>query len=200
MDKQKAIIFMLVGVMLFSVFGLGLVLVLDDSSNELSQDDLDTISQQADQISSAEELAAQEALAAQLCQPLANDPTATALPTPEAFTVGTDVTELAITDLTEGTGKAVASGDCIVAHYHGTLAADGTVFDSSYERGQPARFPLDNLIEGWKIGLVGLKEGGIRRLVIPSEQGYGEAGSPPIIGPNTDLVFVVELIRIEDSN
>jgi len=105
------------------------------------------------------------------------------------------VTELSTVDLVEGTGTEAATGDCIVAFYHGVLA-DGTVFDSAYERGTPNRFSLTQVIQGWQAGIPGMKEGGVRVLTIPSEQGYGERGSAPLIGPDADLVFVVELVEV----
>jgi FKBP-type peptidyl-prolyl cis-trans isomerase len=91
----------------------------------------------------------------------------------------------------------VRAGDCIIANYHG-VTTDGEVFDSSYERGEPNRFSLNGVIQGWALGIPGMREGGVRVLTIPSELAYGEQGSAPVIGPNEDLVFVVELVEISE--
>lgn len=117
--------------------------------------------------------------------------------TPQAYIPQSlEITELEITDIEEGQGEVVKESSVLEVHYHGSLAKDGTVFDSSYKRGEPAQFPLTAVIEGWQKGLLGMKVGGARRLVIPSDMAYGEAGAGAIIGPNADLVFHVELIGI----
>ena len=97
-----------------------------------------------------------------------------------------------------GSGAEAKPGDCIVAYYHGTLT-DGTVFDSAYERGTPNKFSLSAVIRGWQDGVPGMKEGGVRLLYIPSNQAYGSTGSPPVIGPDADLVFVIELVEVVSS-
>ena len=106
-------------------------------------------------------------------------------------------TELKIEDTKEGTGPAVKSGDLIVIHYKGTLA-DGTTFDSSYDRGEPFETTIGTgqVIEGWDKGIIGLKVGGKRKLTIPPTMGYGDraAGSIP---PNSTLIFEVELLEIK---
>jgi len=107
------------------------------------------------------------------------------------------VTELQIEDVTVGTGAEAAVGDDITVHYVGTLA-DGTVFDSSRARGESITFGLNpgGLIQGWIEGIPGMKEGGVRKLVIPGSLAYGEnppPGSP--FGPNATLYFEVELIK-----
>jgi peptidylprolyl isomerase len=103
-----------------------------------------------------------------------------------------------IEDLQEGTGQAVKSGDTIVIHYKGMLE-DGTVFDSSYDRGQPftTQIGVGQVIKGWDEGVPGMKVGGKRRLTIPPSLGYGEAGAPPTIPPNATLIFEVELVGIQ---
>ena len=111
-----------------------------------------------------------------------------------AFIPKGKVTKLEITDLKTGDGETVKDGDTITAHYQGTLT-DGTIFDSSYERGEPATFPLDSVIVGWQEGIPGMKVGGKRRLVIPAEKGYGAAGTNGI-PPNSALVFEIELKSI----
>jgi len=96
----------------------------------------------------------------------------------------------------EGTGKAPAATDMVTVHYEGKLT-DGTVFDSSYTRGEPAQFPLNQVIPGWTEGLQLMKEGGKTIFYIPSKIGYGETGTPGgPIPPNADLIFTVELIKV----
>lgn len=97
--------------------------------------------------------------------------------------------------LEEGNGKSPASSDKVTTHYHGTLI-DGTVFDSSYERGQPATFPVNGVIAGWTEALQLMKEGAKWRLFIPSDLAYGAQGAGDAIGPNTALIFDVELISV----
>ncbi|MCC9167474.1 FKBP-type peptidyl-prolyl cis-trans isomerase [Pontibacter harenae] len=97
--------------------------------------------------------------------------------------------------LQEGNGKSPSSSDQVTTHYHGTLI-DGTVFDSSYERGQPATFPVNGVIAGWTEALQMMKEGAKWRLFIPSNLAYGSQGAGDVIGPNTTLVFDVELITV----
>lgn len=103
--------------------------------------------------------------------------------------------KLEIEDIEVGDGAEVQAGDTITIHYTGTLE-DGTVFDSSVERGEPATFPLEGLIQGWQDGIPGMKEGGTRRLIIPPDLAYGEDGSPSSIPANATLTFEIELISI----
>ncbi len=95
----------------------------------------------------------------------------------------------------EGTGKMPKADETVEVHYHGTLT-DGTVFDSSVDRGKTVSFPLNRVIKGWTEGLQLVKEGGKIKLVIPSELGYGENGAPPKIPGGATLVFDVELVKI----
>ena len=105
---------------------------------------------------------------------------------------------LEVQDLFEGTGDLVESGDTVTVHYLGTLT-DGTVFDASWRRGMPftTTIGVGMVIPGWDQGIVGMREGGRRLLKIPSELAYGERGSGAAIPPNTPLLFVVDLIRIQ---
>jgi FKBP-type peptidyl-prolyl cis-trans isomerase len=98
--------------------------------------------------------------------------------------------------LTEGKGEKPKATDRVSVHYKGTLL-DGSTFDSSYERGQPATFPLNAVIPGWTEGLQLMTVGSKYKLFIPSELGYGERGAGPKIGPNATLVFEVELLAVE---
>ena len=97
--------------------------------------------------------------------------------------------------LQEGSGKSPAKTDKVTTHYHGTLI-DGTVFDSSYERGQPATFSVNGVIAGWTEALQLMKEGAKWRLFIPSNLAYGSQGAGDAIGPNSTLIFDVELISV----
>lgn len=106
--------------------------------------------------------------------------------------------ELQIEILKQGTGEEAKSGDNITVHYTGTLE-DGTKFDSSLERGKPFVFTLGigQVIKGWDMGVLGMKVGEKRKLVIPPELGYGETGTPGgPIPPNATLIFEVELLSI----
>jgi FKBP-type peptidyl-prolyl cis-trans isomerase FkpA len=102
---------------------------------------------------------------------------------------------LAYKVIKEGTGATPAAEDVVEVHYHGTLA-DGTVFDSSVERGKTISFPLNRVIKGWTEGLQTMKEGGKTKFVIPSDLAYGEAGAPPKIPGGATLVFEVELFKV----
>ncbi len=97
--------------------------------------------------------------------------------------------------ITEGKGKSPKATDTVTVQYRGTLI-DGTEFDSSYKRGQPATFPVNGVIKGWTEALQLMKEGSKWQLVIPSELAYGEKGGGPI-GSNAVLIFEVELVSIK---
>ena len=100
--------------------------------------------------------------------------------------------------LTEGTGTQAKSGDRVTVHYVGTLT-DGKKFDSSRDRGKGFAFKLGagQVIQGWDRGVAGMKIGGLRKLTIPAELGYGARGFPPVIPPNSTLVFEVELLGVD---
>ena len=102
---------------------------------------------------------------------------------------------LVMTALTPGTGAAPTAEDTVKVHYHGTLT-DGTVFDSSVQREQPATFALKGVIKCWTEGLQRMHVGGKSRLVCPPQLAYGERGAPPRIKPGATLVFDVELLDI----
>jgi peptidylprolyl isomerase len=101
-------------------------------------------------------------------------------------------------DLVVGHGPAAHAGDTATVQYVGISWSNGKQFDASWDRGQPFTFPLgqSQVIQGWDQGVVGMKAGGRRELVIPPDLGYGPAGAPPSIGPNETLVFVIDLKRI----
>ena len=98
--------------------------------------------------------------------------------------------------LREGNGQSPKATDTVECHYEGTLI-DGTKFDSSYDRGQTATFPLNQVIAGWTEGLQLMKEGGKYRFFIPYELGYGERGAGASIPPFSTLVFDVELVSVK---
>ncbi|WP_413521099.1 FKBP-type peptidyl-prolyl cis-trans isomerase [Psychrobacter glacincola] len=97
--------------------------------------------------------------------------------------------------VTAGTGKSPKATDVVEVNYEGKLI-DGTVFDSSYERGEPIEFPLNQVIAGWTEGLQLMKEGGKYEFYIPSDIAYGEAGNAGI-EPNSTLIFTVELLKVK---
>jgi FKBP-type peptidyl-prolyl cis-trans isomerase len=115
----------------------------------------------------------------------------------EGYTPVANVNQLQVNDLTEGEGAEAKADSTVTAHYTGALAKTGVIFESSKDRGEPATFPLAQVIKGWQEGVPGMKEGGKRRLIIPAELAYGEQGSPPAIGPNEPLVFDIELVSVK---
>lgn len=116
----------------------------------------------------------------------------------EAKSDKADSGKLQITDVKVGTGAAAASGKTVSVHYTGTLT-NGKKFDSSKDRNQPFSFHLGagEVIKGWDEGVAGMKVGGVRKLVIPPELGYGARGAGGVIPPNATLVFEVELLDVK---
>lgn len=112
------------------------------------------------------------------------------------FTPLKKVDTLEIIDTVVGTGEEVPAGATITAHYTGALCKDGTIFQSSHDFGEAVTFPLSGVIAGWTKGVPGMKVGGTRRLIIPSEMAYGSVRAAANIPPNSDLVFDIELVAI----
>ena len=102
---------------------------------------------------------------------------------------------LIYSEIKAGKGDSPKATDKVKVHYHGTLT-DGTVFDSSVKRGEPATFPLNGVIPCWTEGVQLMKPGGKAKLVCPSEIAYGDRGAPPTIKPGSTLVFEVELLEV----
>ncbi len=121
--------------------------------------------------------------------PLSTEPTVTP---PK----GAAPTKLITKDLIVGTGPEAKDGDTVTVNYVGVLYSNGKVFDASWNRHEPFSFTLGEgkVIPGWDQGVVGMKVGGRRELIIPAPLAYGAQGSPPTIPPNSALVFVVDLL------
>jgi peptidylprolyl isomerase len=102
-------------------------------------------------------------------------------------------------DLKVGEGAEAQPGQQVTVHYVGVSMANGRQFDASWDRGEPFQFQLGagQVIPGWDEGVAGMKVGGRRQLVIPPRLAYGPQGSPPAIGPNETLVFVVDLLAVQ---
>ena len=117
---------------------------------------------------------------------------------PEIEVPDAPATELVTDDIVEGDGAEAKAGDEVEVEYAGVAQSTGTEFDSSFERDEPFTFGLGagEVIPGWDEGIVGMKEGGRRLLVIPGDQAYGPTGQPPDIGPDETLVFAVDLIKV----
>lgn len=107
------------------------------------------------------------------------------------------VDQLVVTDDVVGSGDEVTPGATVTAHYVGVSASTGVQFDASWDRGAPISFPLDGVIQGWSEGLVGMRVGGRRTLVIPGHMAYGPHPPPGAgIAPNETLVFTVDLVDV----
>ena len=107
--------------------------------------------------------------------------------------------KLVVKDLKEGSGPVAENGKNVQVQYVGISFANGRQFDASWDRGEPFAFQLGagQVIPGWDQGVEGMKVGGRRQLVIPPELAYGKQGSPPAIGPNETLVFVIDLLGVQ---
>ena len=157
----------------------------DAASNRPAQVDLQTYGPKVQQLSrtrAAAKAEAEKAKSAPFLEAAAKEPGATTSPSGLVFRT-----------LTPGTGTSPAATDTVKVHYHGTLT-DGTVFDSSVQRNQPAEFPLNGVIPCWTEGVQKMKVGEKAKLVCPSSIAYGDQGRPPQIPPGATLVFEVELL------
>ena len=106
---------------------------------------------------------------------------------------------LVVKDIKQGDGATAEAGKQVTVQYVGVSAANGRQFDASWDRGEPFSFQLGSggVIPGWDQGVEGMKVGGRRQLVIPPDLAYGPQGSPPSIGPNETLVFVIDLLSVQ---
>lgn len=131
----------------------------------------------------------------------ASPDTSTDLSTKPEVTVpsGAPPKELEIEDIVEGDGTEVINGTEVTVQYVGVGYDSGEEFDASWDRGEPFIFKIgDNeVIPGWDEGLMGMKEGGRRELIIPPDRAYGATGAPPAIGPNETLIFVIDLEKAD---
>lgn len=211
--------------MILSVVGGSLLYIYQEDQLEEQIEEASVLQEEFEQ----EQLRAQQFQAE--CTALAQSLASQDVVAPTVDAVTEDIAELKTIDISEGSGEEVVNEDCVVINYHGVIASTGEVFDSSYiPRLDPTGTELDlgpfstvisptvGLIEGWKQGIPGLKNGGKRQLLIPAELGYGEfgTGAPedykdgdaiPVgedgridfIPPNTDLIFEVELVGLLKS-
>jgi FKBP-type peptidyl-prolyl cis-trans isomerase FkpA len=157
----------------------------DAANGRTSQVDLQTYGPKVQQLSrtrTAARAEAEKAKAAPFLEAAGKEPGATTTPSGLVFRT-----------LTPGTGDSPAATDTVKVHYHGTLT-DGTVFDSSVQRNQPAEFPLNGVIPCWTEGVQKMKVGEKAKLVCPSSIAYGDQGRPPQIPPGATLIFEVELL------
>ncbi len=106
------------------------------------------------------------------------------------------VDELEFVDTDIGTGKVADATATITVHYTGALAKNGIVFQSTHDDGKAASFTLDEVIEGWKLGIPGMKVGGSRRIIIPARLAYGSQSPAKNIPSDSDLVFDIDLISV----
>lgn len=179
--KRVAILLAVAGI-IFSSAGITLVLLLQ--SNNSGKSEQEKLQQQIQE---------------QLKQQQAQSAPKQALPGYEATPFDkASVTELKVETLKQGDGKVATKDSTVTANYFG-WTSDGTIFDSSNKGGTvtPASFPLSGVISGWTEGLTGVKAGSVVKLTIPTDKAYGATGSPPNIGPNEPLVFIVELKEVK---
>lgn len=187
MKRDKVVIFILVGVMLFSAVATGLLFIAQ--STEDVDDTMRSQQQIVDDTENTQVCEASAEVASQAGNPAGDWPT----------TADTPFSSLDIIDTREGSGQAADVGNCITVHYRLSLA-DGTPIEGNdtFDGGSPIAFKLSpgSLIEGWVQGIPGLKEGGVRRLLVPAELAYGSSERPGIPA-NSDLIFDVELVKVE---
>lgn len=130
-----------------------------------------------------------------LCEVGQNEGMSEALTKPEVeFPEGPAPTEIEIVDIAVGNGDEAQASSTVEVHYLGVEYDSGEEFDSSWGRGETINFPLRSLIEGWQVGIPGMRVGGRRKLTVPPEQAYGSAGGHPLSGKT--LIFVIDLVGV----
>lgn len=180
--KRVAILVAIVGI-IFSSAGLTLVLLLQSNNQDSAQTEQERIQQQIqDQLKQQEDSVPKEPLTGYEATPFDK----------------ASVTALQVEVLKEGDGPTASAESTVNANYFG-WTSDGTIFDSTNKGGTitPIDFPLNAVIVGWTEGLSGQKQGSVVKLVIPADKAYGETGSPPSIGPNEPLAFIVEIKEVK---
>ena len=181
MARMRERVFAGFGALLFlgSACALTIYVILQSSSSDATSSDSQTSSQNSCTENQAE----------------------ATLPVPAVYKPTEPVTNLQISDLSVGTGQTAAKGDCLIVKYYGTLASNGTKFDEDFTDTTGFAFTLGEgqVITGWDQGMVGMKVGGERRLVIPAALAYGSQSPSSAIPANSDLVFVVKLLRIQKT-
>lgn len=191
-NGQRVVAFLLAALFLMSTLGATGYVIW-----QINQDDGVIVQETPEEKAAAEALAERQALADSgnaACGDGLYDPLAPRA-TPTVTTNSGAITELTTVDVVVGEGEEVQPGDCVAALYYGTLATTGEKFDGNYDSGQPIEFSLNQVIPGWTNGIPGMKIGGVRRLLIPAELGYGAQGSGDVIPPNSDLIFEVVLVN-----
>ena len=186
---------MIIGSTLLALVAFGLVFALlqagDDDDETVNADKASTTT------TSGGTTTTLQSAAGKPCVPVADPLPAGAPAVP--VKVGPPPTTLITEDLKPGTGAVVGGNDTVTANYIGVACSTGKIFDSSYSRGQPAEFPLAQVIPGWQQGLPMMKVGGQRLLGIPAALAYKSEGRPPTILPDETLWFVVEVVATKAS-
>jgi FKBP-type peptidyl-prolyl cis-trans isomerase len=187
--RDRVVIFVMIGAIVFSSIALGLLFVLQENPGETAD------TQDTTQTDAAADQAAADTVA---CAPGAEALANTGTPAGEWPFVTSSVEALEVVDLRAGTGLAAQLGNCITVHYRLALADGTEVAGNNTFGSQPIAFELvqGGLIDGWIQGIPGLQEGGLRRLTIPAALGYGDTDRSGIPGGST-LVFDVELVKVE---
>lgn len=175
--SQRVGIWIIAGVMVFGTLGAFFAPILTNSNASQESEEQRKLLEQYEQQASAEA----EPLDGYTADPFSRD----------------GVTELKVEEIKAGEGPEATTTSKLNVNYFGWIS-DGTIFDSSKKAGvtTPIDLGLDGVIAGWTEGLTGAKAGSVRKLTIPADKAYGEAGSPPTIGSNEPLTFIVEVIKV----
>jgi peptidylprolyl isomerase len=190
----------IIGASLGTAAVVALIVVLAIHFSGGGDDKVDTAATPTASATPSPSASAEPAAAPKKCAPIKPNPPAKGQPTVPPVK-GKPSTELVIKDVEEGQGPAAKKGSAVSVTYIGVACSTGKVFDASYKHGdEPFEVkPLGSasVIQGWNEGLIGVKAGGVRELVIPSDLGYGATGSPPAIGPNETLIFLITVDSVK---